>query len=593
MENHLGKLMLNRMEKYADKVMMRIKEGEAWKNFTGKECVNFFKSVANNLLLEEVQHQEKIGIFSQNMPEWTFVDVGAILIGAVPVPIYATNIDIQAKYIVKDSEIKILFVGEKHQYNEVLKFIDDDDVSLQKVVVFDETVPLTHPKSVYFSDWVTRDTTKVNGLYEEREKQLNEKDLATIIYTSGTTGEPKGVMLNHKNITSTFINHDLKYNLTDKDSSLAFLPLSHVFERLWSFYVFHRGMMNTYNKDPKKIAEALLSAKPTVMCSVPRLYEKMHHLIYTNLLKTSFIKRGLFKWCISVGNKFEQNILKNKPQSFLIKLQHKIADKLVFSKIRERLGGNLKFMPCGGAFLSEEITLFFRAVGLPIVMGYGLTETSATVSSFGLNDYTLGTVGQPMPNISVKIGDNDEILIKSATVMQGYYKKPEETEKVFENGWFKTGDAGKIDEKGNIIITDRIKDLMKTSGGKYIAPQHVENVLISHSFIEQVIVVGEGKPYASALLVPNFEALTDWAKYKGIEFKNNDDLIVKEEVINKYQRIVDSAQECLAKFEQIKKFTLMPTEFTMENNEITPTFKPKRNVISSRYNDVIEKMYSA
>lgn len=592
MENHLGKLMLNRMKKYANKVMMRIKKGETWTEFTGQQSINIFKKVAHSLLLEGVQHQEKVGIYSQNMPEWTFADVGTMLIGAVPVPIYATNIDLQAKYIIKDAEIKILFVGEEHQYNEILKIIDNKDVPLKKVIVFDENIKLKHSKTVYFSQWISQNHAEVASTYKIREQQLNEEDLATLIYTSGTTGEPKGVMINHKNITKSFINHDLKFNLTNKDSSLAFLPLSHVFERLWSFYIFHKGMMNTYNKDPKNIAKTIMEAKPTVMCSVPRLYEKIYHLIHTNLKKTSFAKRKLFQWSIAVGNKFEQAVVKNIKIPFTTNLQYKIADKLVLSKVRERLGGNLKFMPCAGAFLSEEITSFFRAVGLPIVIGYGLTETTATVTAFDVNHYTLGTVGKPMPNVEVKIGDNDEILVKGAGVMLGYYKKPIETQKVFENGWFKTGDAGKIDEKGNLIITDRIKDLMKTSGGKYIAPQHVEIVLTNHNFIEQAIVVGDGKPYASALLVPNFEALVSWANHKKIEFKNYLQLISKPEVLAKFDTIVNSLQNCLARYEKIKKFTLMPQEFTMENNEITPTFKPRRKIISQKYDAVIQKMYS-
>ncbi len=592
MENHLGKLMLNRMDKYADKVMMRIKGRRHWKEFTGKQSAIFFNKVAYSLLLEGVKHQEKIGIYSQNMPEWTFTDVGSIIIGAVPVPIYATNIGIQAKYIIKDAEISILFVGEQHQYDEILKIIDDDDISLQKVIVFDEDVLLEHPKSIYFSEWIAQNHETVYETYKERKKQVKEDDLATLIYTSGTTGEPKGVMLNHKNIILSFVNHDLKFNLTDKDSSLAFLPLSHVFERLWSFYIFHKGMSNTYNKDPKKIAETIMEAKPEVMCSVPRLYEKIYHTIHTNLLEASFLKQKLFQWSIAIGEKVEQYTVQNKKLSSFTSFQYKIADKLVLSKIRERLGGRLKFMPCAGAFLSEEITRFFRAVGLPIVIGYGLTETTATVTAFDINNYTLGTVGEPMPNVKVKIGNNDEILVKGAGVMQGYYKKPEETKKVFEDGWFKTGDAGKIDEKGNIIITDRIKDLLKTSGGKYVAPQHVEIILTNHNFIEQAIVVGEGKPYTTALLVPNFEALVSWALHKKIMFKSYSDLISKDEVINKYNTIVDDLQNSLARYEKVKKFTLMAQEFTMENNEITPTFKPKRKFISKKYNDVIEKMYS-
>ncbi len=591
METHIGKLIINRMKKYEQKIMMRIKEENSWKEFSGKQCLDFFKKVAHSLLLENVQHQEKIGIYSQNMPKWTFADVGAISIGAVPVPIYATNIASQAKYIIEDANIRILFVGEQQQYDETLKIIDN--TPLERVIIFDETIKLTHPKTVYFQDWISQNHDTVKALYKERQTLLKEEDLATLIYTSGTTGEPKGVMLDHSNIVKTCANHDIRYTLTEDDSSLAFLPLSHVFERIWTYYVFHKGMTNIYNTNPKKIAEIVKEAKPTVMCSVPRLYEKIYHMIYTNLQKASFVKKLIFKWSVQVGQKAEKYFSKKKKIPFFTNFQYKIADKLVFSKIREQLGGRLKFMPCGGAFLSKEITSFFRIAGLPIVIGYGLTETTATVTSYEIDAYKLGTVGTTLPNTQVKIGENDEILVKGFGVMKGYYNKPKETAKVFdEEGWFKTGDSGKIDSEGNLIITDRIKDLIKTSGGKYIAPQHLELILTDHNFIEQAVIIGEGKPYPSALLVPNFEMLKAWAEHKEISFATVEDLIKEERVIEKYDTIVNELQECLAQFEKIKRFTLMPREFTMEEEELTPTFKPKRKVICQKNHQIIEQMYA-
>ncbi len=591
MENHIGKLVMNRMKKYDQKVMMRIKNGDSWKEFTGKECLSLMKKVSHSLLLEGVKHQEKIGIYSQNMPEWTFADVGTIAIGAVTVPIYATNIDSQTKYIVEDANIRILFVGEQQQYDETLKIIDE--TTLEKVIVFDKKVPLTHPKTVYFDDWISQNHASVASTYKEREAVFNEEDLATIIYTSGTTGEPKGVMLDHRNLVQMCKNHDIRFILTDKDSSLAFLPLSHIFERGWTFYVYHKGMCNTYNSNPKEIAGILKEVKPTVMCSVPRLYEKIHDMIYANLQKASFIKKSIFRWSVRVGKKAEKYFSKQEKIPFFINLQYGIADKLVFSKIRQQFGGNLKFMPCGGAFLANEITSFFRIAGLPIIIGYGLTETSATVTSYELDKYSLGTVGNTLPNTEIKIGENNEILVKGTGVMKGYYNKPEETAKVFdEDGWFKTGDSGKIDENGNLIITDRIKDLIKTSGGKYIAPQHLEVMLTKHSFISQAVVTGEGKPYPSVLLVPNFEALKSWALHKKISFNDVKELIQIPKVIEKYNKIVDDLQTRLAQFEKAKKFTLMPREFSMEEEEITPTFKPKRKTIYQKYKELIDKMYS-
>ncbi|PID37832.1 MAG: long-chain fatty acid--CoA ligase [Pseudomonadales bacterium] len=467
-----------------------------------------------------------------------------------------------------------------------------DDCCLEKVVVFDDTVTLSHPKSVYFKDWVASDHQSVLELYQQRKAQLQEQDLATIIYTSGTTGEPKGVMLDHHNLTQGCVNHDIKYDLSDNDSSLCFLPLSHVFERSWTYYMLHKGICNTYNADPKQIAEVIKEVKPTVMCSVPRLYEKIYHSIYAKLQNASFAKKKLFNWSVSVGKKAEKYMNNNQPLPSVLNMQYQLADKLVFSKIREQLGGRLKFMPCGGAFLSAEITSFFKMAGLPVIIGYGLTETTATVTSFDLEQCTLGTVGVVLPNTEIKIGDNDEILVRGTGVMKGYYNKPEETAKVFDGEWFKTGDAGKIDEQGNLIITDRIKDLIKTSGGKYVAPQHLETVLINSGFISQVIVVGEGKPYTTALLVPDFETLKAWATHKEIKFNDIDELITNKRVIKKYNEIVDELQQCLAQFEKVKKFTLMPREFSMEAGEMTPTFKPKRKVITEKFNEIIEKMYA-
>ncbi len=590
MENHLGELIINRMKQYENKVMLRSKNANTWQELTGKQVLEYIEKVGLALLADNVQHQEKIGIYSQNMVEWTLADVGAIAIGAVSVPIYATNIAQQAKYIIEDAQIRILFVGEQQQYDEVLQIIDD--TCLDKVIVFDNTVSLSHPKTLYFDDWLAEDHQDLLDNYQQRKQQLQADDLVTIIYTSGTTGEPKGVMLDQSNIIETCVNHDIKYHLTDQDSSLSFLPLSHVFERAWVYYVFHKGMCNIYNKDPKQIAEVIQEVKPTVMCSVPRLYEKIYHSIYTKLQDASFAKKQIFHWAVAVGKKAEKYLNNNQKVPFVLNKQYQLADKLVFAKIRQQLGGNLKFMPCGGAFLSAEITSFFKIAGLPIIIGYGLTETTATVTSFDVDSCTLGTVGMPLPNTEIKIADNDEILVRGKGVMRGYYNKAEETAKVFDDeGWFKTGDAGKIDEHGNLIITDRIKDLIKTSGGKYVAPQHVEIVLTDHSFISQVIVIGEGKPYTTALLVPDFEALQSWANYKEIAFDNESDLISNQQVIEKYDHIVAELQKCLAQFEKVKKFTLMPREFSMEEGELTPTFKPKRKVIAEKYKDIIDQMY--
>lgn len=593
MENHAGQLVLNRFQEYSDKVMLKISENNKWREYTGKQALDIAKTVSYCLLENGIKRGDRIGIYSQNMPEWSLADIGAMSMGGVTVPVFATQISNEAKYILKDANIELLFVGEETQYNEILKIIDDEDLSLRQVVVFDDKVELTHNKSIYFKDWILQDISEqTKAKLNDITKEVTPEDLATIIYTSGTTGEPKGVMLSHSNIIETIKNHDIKYDLTNHDTSLAFLPLAHVFERVWTLYVFHKGMLNYYNKNPKLVAQAMLKAKPTVMCSVPRLYEKIYFMAIDAVEKSSGIKRKMFNTAIATGKKVEEYRVKDKKLPIGLKLKHKLMDKLVLSKVREKMGGNLRFMPCGGAALTAEITEFFRAVGLPIVIGYGLTETTATVTSFDVESYKLGTTGIPLPNVQVKIGDDNEILVKGAGVMKGYYNKPEATAKVFDkDGWFKTGDAGEFDSEGNLTITDRIKDLIKTSGGKYIAPQLVEATLLNHNLIEQVAVIGEGKPYVSALLTPNFEALKDWAKEKEIAFNNITDLIQKPEIDSLYKTLVDSLQEKLSHFERIKKFKLMPQEFSIENNEVTPTFKLKRKVIAKKYASLIDEMY--
>lgn len=593
MENHVGQLVLNRFQEYSSKVMLKISENEKWREYTGKQALDISKTISCLLLENAVERGARVGIYSQNMPEWSFADVGIMAMGGVTVPIFATQISNEAKYILKDADIEVLFVGEQEQYNEVLKIINDEDLNLRVVVVFDDKVELNHAKAIHFKDWLKQEVAEqTKAKFNYISKEVTPDDLATIIYTSGTTGEPKGVMLSHSNIIETIKNHDIKYDLTDKDSSLAFLPLAHVFERVWTLYVFHKGMCNAYNKNPKLVAQAMLKATPTVMCSVPRLYEKIYFMAMEAVKKSSSTKQKLFNAAISTGKKVEEYRVKNQKLPFTLKAKHKLLDKLVLSKIRAKMGGNLRFMPCGGAALTAEITEFFRAVGLPIVIGYGLTETTATVTSFDVENYKLGTTGAPLPNVQVKIGADDEILVKGAGVMQGYYNKPEATAKVFDkDGWFKTGDAGKFDAEGNLIITDRIKDLIKTSGGKYIAPQLVEATLLNHNLIEQAAVIGEGKPYVSALLTPNFEALKYWAKEKEIAFNNIADLIDKPEVNTLYKNLVTSLQNKLSNFERVKKFRLMPREFSIENNEVTPTFKLKRKVISKKYASLIDEMY--
>jgi long-chain acyl-CoA synthetase len=428
---------------------------------------------------------------------------------------------------------------------------------------------------------------------QKRYYECESTDLASIIYTSGTTGEPKGVMLDHTNFMQSLVAHDFELDVSEKDSSLSFLPLSHIYERSWVFFCLHRGIKVYFNQNPKLIAEVLKEVKPTVMCTVPRIFEKIYAAIQDKRKEASPSKMKLASWALGIGNAYFNKYKRNDIKVPLaLKLKHKIADKLVLSKLREVFGGRIKFMPCGGAPLAPDMVSFFHSFGLNIKCGYGLTETTATVSLFGYKHFEFNSAGKAIHGTQIKIGENDEILVKGPSLMKGYYKKPKETADVFEDGWFKTGDAGKMDEKGNLIITDRIKDLMKTSGGKYIAPQKLELALINDAFIEQISVIGDQQKYVTALAVPSFENLKKYAIEHKIAYEDIEELINQSQIKEMFEKRIEALQKDFSVFEKIKKFSLLPKEFSIEAGEITATLKLKRKVIQKKYKGIIDKMYN-
>jgi len=428
--------------------------------------------------------------------------------------------------------------------------------------------------------------------FDERFYSGQFDDLATLIYTSGTTGEPKGVMIDHKNISSVLVSHDKELNVSENDISLSFLPLSHVYERGWCFFCFHRGIEVYFNRDPKQIAEVMKEVRPTLMCTVPRLYEKIYSGIKDKTGEASPTKRALLNWSVKVGEKYyNQYQMFEKKVPLGLKLKHRIADKLVLSKLRGIMGGRINFTPCGGAPVSREILEFFHSLGVNVKVGYGLTETMATVSLYGDKNIDFGTAGNTIIGTEIKIGENDEIMVKGPGVMRGYYKKPEATAEVMKDGWFCTGDAGRIDENGCLVITDRIKDLMKTSGGKYVAPQKIETTLVNDQFIEQIAVIGDCRNYVTALAVPAFGPLQAYAIQQNIVFDSIEELSANSQIIEFFEKRIEELQKELSRFEKVKKFTLLPKEFTIEAGEITSTLKLKRKVIQEKYKHLIEKMY--
>lgn len=577
----------HQVQQLAERVALRFKQNGEWQALSWKRFQEKVNQISYALIHQGIDIQEKIGIFAHNMPRWTIADIGAMQVRAVAVPIYATNTAKQVEYIVNDADIKILFVGDQEQYDQVLE-IAHNCPQLTKIVAMKPSIDLVgQPLACYWEEFVQVEPNEAELNQRLADKQLS--DLFTLIYTSGTTGEPKGVMLDYANLAHQLQAHDLALKVDENDVSLSFLPFSHIFERAWLAYVLHRGATNCYLEDTNLVREALAEVKPTLMCAVPRLYEKIYAAVWDKVQKAPVHRRALFQWAIKVGEKHFQA----KKTSWWLRSQYALADKLVLSKLRALLGGNIRMMPCGGAKLEPSIGLFFHSIGVNVKLGYGMTETTATVSCWSDKGFNPNSIGTLMPNVEVKIGDENEILVKGGMVMRGYYKKPEETAQAFTaDGFLKTGDAGEMDAEGNLYITDRIKELMKTSNGKYIAPQYIEGKIGKDKFIEQIAVIADAKKYVSALVVPCFESLEEYAKQLNIKYHDRLDLIKHSDVVQMFEKRIHELQKELPSFEQVKKFTLLPQAFSTKMEEITPTLKLRRKVILQRYKEQIEAMYS-
>ncbi|MBD1262403.1 long-chain fatty acid--CoA ligase [Maribacter polysiphoniae] len=592
---HLVEDIKRNAERFKTKNAIYYKNNELdkWEGVSWTEFENRIERLSKALLNFGVPVQQNVAIFAENMPNWIIADLAIMGIKAVTIPIYATSSKKEVAYIINDAEVSVLFVGNQNEYDKAYELLETSSY-LKLIVALTKTIKLQPSKqSVFLEDFVAFEPTgQIETELQKRYYERDINDLASIIYTSGTTGEPKGVMLDYTNFGSSLDAHDFELNVSEKDVSLSFLPLSHVYERSWLFFCLHRGIEVYFNQDPKKIAEVLKEVKPTVMCTVPRIFEKIFAAIQDKRKEASPTKMKLASWALGIGNDYynkHRRLAKKVP--FGLKLKYKIADKLVLSKLRDVFGGRIRFMPCGGAPLAADMVSFFHSFGLNIKCGYGLTETTATVTLFGDTDFEFNSAGKTIEGTQVKIGDNNEILVKGPGVMKGYYKKPEATAQVFKDGWFCTGDAGKLDEKGNLVITDRIKDLMKTSGGKYIAPQKLETALINDSFIEQIAVIGDQQKYVTALAVPSFENLKKYALEHKITFKDVEELITHNQIIDLFEKRFEELQKEFSKFEKIKKFTLLPKEFSIEAGEITATLKLKRKVILKKYKELIDKMY--
>jgi long-chain acyl-CoA synthetase len=578
------------IEKHAVKPAIGFKKKEAgWKELSWQKFSEIIFKTANALKNAGVKENDKVAIYADNSSEWMIFDLAAMAIGAVTVPVYSTNNAEQAEYIISDSGTKIILVGDQAQYDACLEILKSGKTGLETIIISKKAVWIKKEfSSFYLEDFIAKSSPEL----EFCKKDIN--DVATLIYTSGTTGTPKGVMLTHGNFINAFDAHFefFKFKNFEEELSLAFLPLSHVFERSWSLLCLYGGARVYFLEDPKNIAKTLEEVKPTMMCAVPRFFQKIYAGVLEKAEEGSSFKKKIFNWALETGWQTAELRRKENQISFGLKVKESVAEALVFSKIKARMGGRLWFLPCGGASLSPEVTRFFESVGIHVTVGYGLTETTATLTLFPLTHFEHGTSGKPLPGVELRIGEDDEIQAKGKGIMKGYYNKPEDTLKVFtSDGWFKTGDAGKMDEQGNLTITDRLKDLMKTSNGKYIAPQQIENLLTNNNFIQQIVLIAEGRQFVSALIVPNFEFLHDFIKKNNIPFTHWEEIVKNEKVTDFYKDKIKELQSHLSDFEKVKKFTLMPAEFDVSSGEITPTLKIKRNVVLKRYSDIIEKMY--
>lgn len=597
--HHLGEVVHRQSLKYRSKTALKYQDPDGkWVDMSWRTFAATITKAAQAMAEMGVNPGDNLGVYSQNMEKYLVTDFAAYANRAVMVPMYATASPAQVSYIVQDAAIRILFVGEQFQYNNAWK-VQQENNPLEQLVIFDRQVvkKAEDTTSVYFDDFIaTGDNSETIALVNARLKQLRESDMATIIYTSGTTGEPKGVMLTHSNYMKAMVIHDQRITgMSDKDLSMCFLPLTHIFEKAWTYYCLHMGATVAINRDPNEIRKNLKVVRPTLMSNVPRFWEKVYDGVQETINNASGVLKWLFQDAVATGRRHNleyRNEGKRPPLANRLKFffyQHTI-----FYLIKRVVGidrGN--FFPVAGAPLSDNINRFMQSIDVPLIYGYGLSETTATVSCFPAKGFRIGTVGKVMPDIEVKIGENSEILVKGATVMKGYYNKPEATAEVFtEDGFFRTGDAGHMTENNEIVLTERIKDLYKTSNGKYIAPQMIETRVSEDKYIDQLAVIGDERKFVSALVVPNFEALKTYASDRQIPYSSVEELVQNEEIIDFVFGQIELLQSQFTSYEKIKRITLLSQPFSMEQGELTNTLKLRRKVILEHYQDLIEKMYA-
>lgn len=596
--HHLSVLVHRQAEKYGEKIALKYRDYEKaqWIPVTWNQFSQIIRKVASALVASGVEENENIGIFSQNKPECFYTSFGIYANRAVAIPLYATSSSAQVQYIVNDAQIRYLFVGEQFQYNAAFSVFSFCP-SLEKLIIFDSNV-VKDPRdttSVYFDEFLAMgEGLPHNDVVEQRTARASADDLANILYTSGTTGEPKGVMLHHSNYLEAFRIHDIRLPfMTDQDVSINFLPLTHVFEKAWCYLCIHKGVQICINLRPADIQMTIKEVRPTLMCSVPRFWEKVYDGVQERIAQETGLKKTLMLDAIKVGKLHNLDYLRNgKTPPLLNHLKYKFYEKTVYALLKKTIGiENGNFFPTAGAAVSDKICEFVHSVGINMIVGYGLTESTATVSCFLNEGYKIGSVGSVMPGVEAKIGKENEILLRGKTIFKGYYKRPEATAAAIDkDGWFHTGDAGYM-EGDHLFLTERIKDLFKTSNGKYISPQALETKLSIDRYIDQIAIIADQRKFVSALIVPVYSYVEKYAEEKGIEYKDIKELLQHPKVQELFRARIDTLQQQFAHYEQVKHFALLSEPFSMERGELTNTLKLKRAVVAQNYKEIIDKMY--
>jgi long-chain acyl-CoA synthetase len=592
----LVELLKHSVDSAPDKEVLRFKQDKVWVGMTGRRLLERVRNVALGLYRLGIRRGDRIAILAESGPLWSITDFAVLSNGAVNIPIYPTQPPHQVEYILRDAVPKLLFISSARQMKRVdsalKKFPDLKIIPFQPIADGENLIPFNS---------IEEDgaglASEQPDLYEVISSDVHPSDLASIIYTSGTTGEPKGAMLTHSNITFNALSAGAFLDIESGGLMLSFLPLSHIFERMVLYLCLNRGVQINYATGIETVASDIQDVNPTLMSTVPRLLEKIYGRIQKNAADGGELKKRLFNWSMGVARRYTKLSTMGQSTPPLLQLQREIADQLVFAKMRDAVGGKIKRMVSGGAALPSELALVFTGAGIPVLQGYGLTETSPVIAVNTLEHNRIGSVGRPLPGLETKIADDGEILTRGPHVFQGYFNKPEETAAAFTNEptserWFKTGDIGLFDADGFLFITDRKKDLIKTSGGKYVAPQMIEGMINQSEFVEQTVIVGDKRKYVSALIVPDFERLRAWAKDQGISTSSKKDLIADRRVVDLIKSDVNRLTRELADYEKVKRIGLLADEFSIDGGELTPTLKVKRRVVEEKHKELIESLYS-